>query len=149
MHSLKETRKNMVESLEDIISQAQRRKEIISSGQLNLFGALSELPIETSTNGNGKHGDPTNEFTQKEMCLMEKELTGFYISSHPMDGIPEMVLKSASCTLSDISELPDGSEVIIYTIISDITKRLTKTNKLICIVQLEDTLGKAEAVIFS
>lgn len=149
MDSLKETRKNMVESIEDIIGQAQRRKEIISSGQLNLFGSLNELPVEMNLNGNDKHTNPQNEFTQKELCLMEKELTGFYISSHPMDGIPEIILKSASCTLSDVSELPDNSEIVIFAIVSDITKRLTKTNKLIGIVQLEDTLGKCEAVIFS
>ncbi len=148
MDSLKQSRKSMIESLENTVSNAQRQKEILASGQLNLFGESGLLP-ESKENLDNKSTKIEDEFTIKELYLMEKELTGFYISSHPLDSIPETLLKATSCNLSELNEVPDGAEILFISIISDATKRLTKTNKLIAIVQLEDLLGKSEAIMFS
>jgi DNA polymerase-3 subunit alpha len=148
MDSYGETRKGMVESLENIVGQAQRNKGMLLSGQLNLFGTISDFIDKTTTNVNGK-SVIKDEYLQKELCLMEKELTGFYITSHPMDGVPEMIMKAANCNLSELAENPDNAEVLLIAVISGVTKKLTKTNKLIAIIQLEDMLGKIEAVMFS
>ena len=145
--SLKQNRKYLIESLEETVGLSQRRKELSSSGQLNLFGAPSEF-IE-NLNGSGKTHSDIGEFSQKELQLMEKELTGFYISSHPLENVPDYVLKIASCNLSEIHEIPDNTEILTVAVVSEVNKRLTKTNKIIGIVQLEDMLGKVEAVIFS
>lgn len=138
-------RKVMVDSLEETIGFAQKQKDMAASGQMNLFGVeeTNTLLKGTSNNNTGE------EFTQKEMQLMEKELTGFYISSHPFDTIPEDILRFYPHRLNEIKELPDGSSIFTIAIVSDVNKRLTKTNKLIGILQFEDFLGKLEAVIFS
>lgn len=143
--SLKETRKQMIESLEEIVSLAQKRKEIISSGQLNLFGSSENFVTSTTTNGKKEQ----SEYSIKELISMEKELTGFYISSHPLENFPDLILKISNCNLLEIHEMPDNSEVLTIGIVSEVNKKLTKNNKLIGIVQLEDLLGKVEAVIFS
>ncbi len=144
--SLNQSRKYMIESLEETVSLIQKRKETISSGQLNLFGSTSDLvnQYQIPSNKNNKE-----EYSQKELQLMERELTGFYISSHPLESIPEYLLKLSTCNLTEIYELPDNSEILIATIVSDFNKKLTKNNKIIGIVQLEDVFGKIEAVIFS
>ncbi len=146
--SLKLTRKYMIESLEQIVNQVQKNKESILSGQLNLFGTGIELLERSMSNGVNKK-ELHEEYKPEELQLMEKELTGFYISSHPLEHVPELVLQMGSCNLSEINEMPDNSEILVIAIASEVNKRLTKTNKIIGIVQLEDLLGKAEAVIFS
>lgn len=151
--SFKLARKGMIESLEEFVSLAQRKREMILSGQMNLFGAPDNfLTSTTLTAKNGKsHPDEDikNEYSAKELQTMEKELTGFYISSHPLENIPELVQRIGSCNLVEIHELPDNTEVLVVAIISEITRKLTKTNKFIGILQLEDIIGKVEAVIFS
>lgn len=146
--SLKTSRKYMIEALEDIVHQAQRKRELILSGQLNLFGAADEL-IVTSNGRPPDIGQLQDEYSPKELQQMEKELTGFYISSHPLDNVPETIQKISTCNLSEVSELPDNSEILILAIASEIDKKLTKSNKLIGIIQLEDILGKVESVMFS
>ena len=146
--STKASRKQMIESLDETVGQAQKRKELTSSGQLILFG-ISDLTTINSNPPlhNGKASYP--EYSTKELLLMEKELTGFYITSHPLENIPEILQKINTCNLAEIHEMPDNMEVLISAIVSDVNKKLTKSNKLIGIVQLEDIFGKVEAVIFS
>ena len=146
---LGQTRKNMIDSLEQIVGQAQKTKEMFSSGQLNIFGGTSDLIEKNMSNGNNTNGKHSEEYTVKELQLMEKELTGFYISSHPFEHIPDLVLKMGTCNLSEVIEMSDNSEILVIAIVSEVNKKLTKNNKIIGIVQLEDLLGKAEAVIFS
>ncbi len=145
--SLKDARKNMIDSLENIVSLAHKKRESTLSGQLNLFGeAESEAAL---SNGNNDPVKKYNEYSKKELQTMEKELTGFYISSHPLGDIPDIIQKACTCNLSEIPEMPDNSEVFLLAIISEYNKKLTKSNKFIGILQLEDIMGKAEAVIFS
>lgn len=151
--SLEKSRKSMITSLERIVGLAQKQKEMLLNGQLNLFGTQSNI-FNVS---NGNTIEPTNgtldesalEFSQKEMQLMEKELTGFYISSHPLENIPPIIQQITTCNLSELPDMPDNSEVLIIAVVNEINKRLTKTNKIIGILQLEDFLGKVEAVAFS
>lgn len=147
--SLKIVRKRMIECLDEIVGLAQKKKENILSGQLNLFGtsydSINTLAVKTRPNNqNG-----ISEYSKKEINLMEKELTGFYITSHPLENISEIIQKIVSCNLLEIHEMPDGSEVLLLAVISEVNKKLTRNNKMIGIIQLEDIVGKAEAIIFS
>lgn len=140
------TRKQMMDDLEEIIISAQRKKEIISRGQLTLFDNEETSPAINLDNPNTSC---SKEYSLQEILLMEKELTGFYITCHPLDNIPEIIHKICTCKLSEISELADNAEVLTVAVINEVTKKLTKSNKLIGILELEDMLGKCEAVIFS
>ncbi len=144
--SLKQSRKEMITSLERIVGLAQKQKEMLLNGQLNLFGSSNGNSLETSNN-NGKEQIP--EYSQKEMQLMEKELTGFYISSHPLENVPEIVKKITTCNLLELHEMPDNTEVLVIAVVNEVNKKLTKTNKIIGILQLEDIISKIEAVVFS
>jgi len=144
--STKQTRKEMISSLEEIVHKAQKQKDILLSGQLNLFGedAAPEIMISSL-----EINDKREEFPLKEILLMEKELTGFYISSHPMDNIPDHIRKISTCNLSELQDMPDNSEALIIAVMTELNKKLTRNNKLIGIIKMEDILGKAEGVLFS
>lgn len=144
--SLKQSRKEMMTSLERIVGLAQKQKEMLLNGQLNLFGLSNGNSLEIP-NSNGKEQAP--EYSQKEMQLMEKELTGFYISSHPLENVPEIIKKITTGDLAELHEMPDNTEVLIIAVVNEVNKKLTKTNKIIGILQLEDIIGKVEAVVFS
>lgn len=150
--SLKLSRKFMTTSLDEIISQTQRKKELILSGQLNIFGSQDKF-IETTltkNNVNPKHDlEIQDEYNLKDLQRAEKELTGFYISSHPLENIPEIIRQIMTCAISEIQEQEDNKEILTFGIITEINKKLTRNNKIIGILQLEDMLGKTEAVVFN
>jgi DNA polymerase-3 subunit alpha len=52
-------------------------------------------------------------------------------------------------TLREIKEVADGTTVLIGGLAAGVEKKLTKTNKLLCIVHMEDLAGKAEVVVYS
>ena len=58
---------------------SQRKKNI--DGQMSLFGALQE---ESESNLEIRYPN-IKEFNKKYMLAMEKEMTGLYMSGHPLD----------------------------------------------------------------
>lgn len=143
--STKKTRKSMILSLEKILNSAQKTRSMVSNGQLNIFGDSASSLMQFHSVSE----DVLEEFTPEEMQLMEKELTGFYISSHPFDIIPKLIQEIFPINLARTKEIQDGASVSVIAIISDFEKKLTKSKKIIGILELEDLTSKAEAVIFS
>jgi DNA polymerase-3 subunit alpha len=80
---------------------------------------------------------------------MERELLGFYITSHPLKRVVNRLRWLTTHTLREIKEIPDGTTVIIGGLASSIEKKLTKQNKLLGIIHMEDLAGKAEVVAYS
>lgn len=91
----------------------------------------------------------TPEFSRRDLLIAEKELTGSFISGHPLDGIEKkgiytiQRLKEAS---GDSADRPDS--VTLLAIISDIELKETKTKQRMAFLTLEDLTGTIEAVIF-
>jgi DNA polymerase-3 subunit alpha len=92
-------------------------------------------------------GDAT-EFAEAELQTFEHELLGFYVTSHPLKRVANRLRWLTTHTCKDISEASDGSSVIIGGLANSIEKKLTKTNKLLAIIHMEDLTGKIEAVAF-
>lgn len=138
-------------------TSSQRKKNI--EGQINLFGALEE------DNNLGFKIDFPNikEFEKKHILAMEKEMTGLYLSGHPLEEFVEALNFSTNTNTSELlgnqllegeeaiegSEyLKDGDIVIVGGIITAITKKMTKSNAMMAFLRLEDLYGAVEVVVF-
>ncbi|MDJ0625938.1 MAG: DNA polymerase III subunit alpha [Candidatus Caenarcaniphilales bacterium] len=153
------TRKGLLESLDSAISKAQKEKERAAIGQTSLFGSLlgssknNDNSIQANDINNGiqlvEKNINSEEFSEEEIQKLEKDILGFYVTSHPLAGLSNKLSYFSTHTLSELSEAKDGSEVIVPVLISQLTKRMTKTNKLIGIGVVEDLQAKVEAVFFS
>ena len=80
---------------------------------------------------------------------MEHELLGFYVTSHPLKKVSNRLRYLTTHTVPQAKEASDGASVIVGGLAISIEKRLTKQNKLLCIIHLEDPLGKLEVVAYS
>lgn len=124
------------------------------AGQMDLFGM-----------GNIAENDPfkdelpdMKEYSKRDMLSKEKELAGIYISGHPLDGSMDMLKKFISCTTNDFPKEPedfenpdkitDGEEVKIGGVITDVTRKITKNNKQMAFITVEDIAGSIEILIF-
>lgn len=132
-----------------------RRKNI--DGQISLFSSGSSDDSYIAVDY-----PKINEFEKKYMLAMEKEMTGLYLSGHPLEEYEEAINIQTNTKISDIitdesleedSELSsqmskDGDRVIIGGIITGITKKITKTNSMMAFITVEDLYGSIEIIVF-
>lgn len=147
------------ERLMDGIS-SQKKKNI--DGQMSLFGALAN---DDNENLEIKY-ENVNEFPKKMMLAMEKEMTGLYITGHPLDEYKESLKQQTSIEIGKILEekakideasnemvdadvtLNDGDKVIIGGILSSVSRKVTRNNTIMAFATLEDLSGMMEVIIF-
>ena len=141
---LEKNRKQLVENLDSIVSAAQKEHERKISGQIGLFGMMGDdaSPVTFSINPDGE------EFTDGEIQHFEKELLGFYITSHPLESIRDKLPFLTTHRTLDLVEIRDGTYVTVCGLISQVRLISTKTGKLLKVGVIEDLHGSVEFVAF-
>ncbi|MEK7175724.1 MAG: DNA polymerase III subunit alpha [Patescibacteria group bacterium] len=90
----------------------------------------------------------TNQATQNEKLIWEKELLGLYISGHPLDRLREK-LESRNLNIKKIKEeMGNGIPVTIAGIIETSRIVITKSNEKMAFLKISDLTDSIEAVIF-
>ncbi|MBR0577328.1 DNA polymerase III subunit alpha [Proteiniclasticum sp. BAD-10] len=148
-------------------SFAQKSRKIID-GQVSLFGDI--LEEEDSFHVEFPR---LKEFSHKDLLFMEKEMTGMYLSGHPLDEYEEMLRKAVSHKVSDLLEeegallddirddaalftesvmkkgaFKDGDRVILGGLLRNISRKITRNSAMMAFMNLEDLSGVIECIIF-
>ncbi len=127
--------------------QADRR-----SGQKGLFDALDE-PEELAA-GNRASLPDVPEWNDRERLGYEKEVLGFYLSSHPLAEFEQMMATYCSHTTSDLAKLPHRTEVILGGMLGAIKFSQTKqpragsSNTKYAMWDLEDMGGMVRCILW-
>ncbi|HNM51621.1 MAG TPA: hypothetical protein PKN86_18025, partial [Candidatus Obscuribacter sp.] len=139
------SRKQALANLDSLVDAANRRQNEKNTGQISLFsfGQSQGISLETPLIGD------SSEFTEGDLQTMEHELLGFYVTSHPLKRVANRLRYLTTHSIKEMKEASDGTTVIVGGLANSIEKKLTKQNKLLCIVHLEDLTGKAEIVLYS
>jgi DNA polymerase-3 subunit alpha len=88
------------------------------------------------------------EWDLGEILKYERELTGFYITAHPLARYAAAVEKFASCTTGALADVADGKEVKVCGIVSTIKLMTTKKGDRMAYFTLEDLHGLVEIIAF-
>jgi len=100
------------------------------------------------------------EYSDKELLSMEKEMLGIYLSGHPLEKLKKEILAQSSIDSVKMkeaeeaivngnqTEFKDGQIVKYAGIITSVKKKYTKKNTLMAFVTVEDLYGQAEIIIF-
>ena len=117
-----------------------------SSARSLLLGQLSLLGDDVVTD------DLPNiaEFSQQDLLLMEKEAIGIFISGHPLDKYRDILSKSNTESIADVtaSESEEERKVTVTGIITKIKQKTTKKDELMAFLTIEDLSGIIEVLIF-
>jgi DNA polymerase III subunit alpha len=84
----------------------------------------------------------------KQLLMWEKELIGLYVSDHPLQHVSTALANAISASCADVNEDAAGQKVTVGGIITSVRTILTKTEKTMAFVQLEDLQGSIEVIVF-
>ncbi len=140
------SRKQLFDNVEKLISHAGHLQEQKLTGQVSLFQALGGGGSDFG--GLVLNGSP-EEYPDDEIQQHEKQLLGFYVSSHPLDNVVDTLPLMVTHTANELKETADGTEVVIGGLVSSLQKKITKTNRPIWIGVVEDLTSNVEFVMFS
>ncbi len=121
--------------------EAKRQKNV--EGQLDFFGTVSGLAEDEYT------FPPVDDFGPMERLNLEKEVTGMYLSGHPLQeysGILDNLKVSRIAQIA--SDEYDERRVDVLGIVSERQIKPTKSGDTMAFLTVEDTSGSIEALAF-
>ena len=140
---------------EGLVESAQNNAKKNIAGQMSLFQISSEEMSSGDTSGTLPK---VNNFSKDVLLAMEKEMVGVYITDHPLNEYTDRIKKLVTTTSEELasvveSETPDtrikdGMTVTMAGMIAGKKNLVTKNNKMMAFVDLEDLYGEVEVVVF-
>jgi len=122
------------------------------SGQTQLFGAPAPAAGAARRMGGDALPD-ADELADAELLKFEKELLGFYITSHPLTEHQSAIEHYSTASTKDVLTISEGTEVTIGGMINRVKKSLTKNGRSagqqMAMITVEDLEGQIDAVLFA
>ncbi|MEW5822686.1 MAG: DNA polymerase III subunit alpha [Cyanobacteriota bacterium] len=147
--NIERSRKQLLENIDGVKQSSEREKSRRASGQISLFGLFDEAEPDSKLTTTFQLAGDDTEFLDNEIQAFEKELLGFYVTSHPLSSIKRHLPIITTHQVSELSEVKEGSFVAIAGLITSMRQIITKNNKLMKIGVLEDLSGNVEIVAYS
>jgi len=133
----------LLNNVDKITAYAGRVQKNALSGQIDIFGTLSEEeklpPISLDA--------PSGKIDPRAHLMWEKELLGLYISTHPLDDFNNY-LRHKTQSIKGFDKSKDGQPIIIGGIITTMRKIYTKKNDPMAFVGIETLDGDVELIVF-
>ena len=148
-------RSQLLDAYEQLLDSLTRNKRKNLEGQFDLFSQTedgSEPTVELVLRD-------LPEFSPQELMTMEKEVTGLYLSGHPMDAYRKLARNHGAIPIASVLEdfaqpdgptrFQDGERINLAGVVSAAKTKTTKNNSLMAYVTLEDDTGSMELLAFS
>ncbi|MCD7796410.1 MAG: DNA polymerase III subunit alpha [Clostridiales bacterium] len=143
-------RRQMLQALPTLVTNIDNYRQNTRYGQVGFF----ELGNEET--GIDFQLPDVNEFSKTELLKMEKEMTGLYLSGHPMDRYDELCLRGNFANTSqlieagneEMSAYKDRQAVRLCGIITRTVLKQTKNGSAMAFVTVEDLYGSIEVLVF-
>ncbi|GAA0078995.1 DNA polymerase III subunit alpha [Clostridium sp. CTA-5] len=163
--SFKIYRSKLLAVYEKVMDNVSNDRKRNIDGQISLFASddLKQPEIQYPN---------INEFDKRSLLTMEKEMTGLYISGHPLDDYAQSLKMQTSNEIGkifsihesldspielDMNEdilinnevgIKDNDRVILGGILTQVDKKVTRNNTIMAFLKLEDLSGTIEVIVF-
>ena len=151
LDGLGNNRREMLLAVERVLDSLEADKRRNVEGQMGFFDAPGsaqggELPLEK-----------TEDFSAADKLNMEKEVTGMYLSGHPMAAYAGLYQEGGYARMDEILQsageretgrYQDGQWVTLLGMVVGVRKKATKNNAQMAFVSLEDMYGAITALVF-
>ena len=142
-------RHSLVEAVDGIIKSVESDSRRNLEGQLDLFSVMSG---EAEAADDSYEIKPFPEYSHTELLQQEKEVSGLYLSGHPLDAYREQSARFASNSIKELTgedaHKLDGDHVRIVCTIVKNRMMTTKSNSMMAFTSVEDLTGTMEVIVF-
>ena len=163
--SFKVFRSKLLAVYEKLMDGVAGDKKRNIDGQISLFAVEEEISMPEINYPNIK------EFNKRNLLSMEKEMTGMYLSGHPLDEYAKSLEMQTTTSVSSIfkvhkaieeniskginiediiDQMPikDNQTVILGGILTEVNQKVTRNNTIMAFLKLEDLSGEIEVIVF-
>ncbi len=146
-------RRQMYNVIDVILEDLENTRRRNVDGQIGFGDLTSSFDEPTDFAGTSFNFPEADEFPQEILLKYEKEVSGMYLSGHPMKKY-DKISRSLKCAcISDIISdenvnYKDNDRVMILGLIGSVKKKITKSDSTMAFVSLEDTTGNIELIVF-
>ncbi|MGI6240350.1 MAG: DNA polymerase III subunit alpha [Candidatus Omnitrophica bacterium ADurb.Bin292] len=88
------------------------------------------------------------EWPENQKLAFERELIGFYVSSHPLSKYTKVLKNYATATSDTLPEFNHQAEATMGGIVDQLKEILTKKGDKMAFLTLQDLVGSCEVVVF-
>jgi len=138
-----QNRRQMLERCEQMIDAMLHESRRVITGQLSLFGGEDPVgtPMEITF-------PDVPEYPDALLLRLEKEVTGLYLSGHPLRrwNAHRQLLRMHD--VADTAHYADGAKITLLCMPEEIRQHRTKNGELMCFFRGEDPSGCCECVVF-
>ena len=151
LDGLGNNRREMLLAVERVLDSLEADKRRNVEGQMGFFDAPG------SAQGGEPPLDKTEDFSAADKLNMEKEVTGMYLSGHPMAAYAGLYQEGGYARIDEILQsageretgrYQDGQWVTLLGMVVGVRKKATKNNAQMAFATLEDMYGAITALVF-
>ena len=148
--NLEAKRRSMMDGVESILKSVESEARRNLDGQIDLFGALDGE--QESGRNVYKLPDSGEEYPYDILLQMEKEVSGLYLSGHPLDHYRPVIEKVSTCRISELvgenaHAYDEQNVTLVCTVVR--TKTInTKAGGMMAFITVEDLIGSMEVLAF-
>ena len=151
LDGLGNNRREMLLSVERVLESLEADKRRNVEGQMGFFDTPD------SAGGGEPALDKAEDFSQADKLNMEKEVTGMYLSGHPMSAYAGLYQEGGYARMDEIlqsageqenARYQDGQWVTVLGLVTGVRKKVTKNNSQMAFLTLEDMYGALTILVF-
>ena len=130
-----------LEGLPEVLARLNRQRREQSTRQSALFEVAEPAASESGF-------QDVEPWSPGECLQAEREVLGFYLTGHPLEGYLKHVSGLGDMTLAELGEQRDGAQVVLPVGVASVRTHRGRQGTM-AFVQVEDLHGQAEMVCFA
>lgn len=142
------TRRQLLQGIEPLMKAVEGVKRYSAGGQMGLFDTADETVVDI-----GYTLPSVDEMPQFELLQGEKEVTGMYISGHPLYEYSAAMNEKGLIKTFDLLDAETNSRldeklVSLVVMASKLRRKQTKSNDTMAFLEVEDMYGSLNVLVF-
>ena len=142
--SIEPNRAKLFEAVEDALEFGHKAKNANLSVEDSLFGEMEDEVKITEP-----ELPETEPWSERENLAKEREVTGFYITGHPLRKYETEYNSFADVHLGETEKLEDQAVVRACGVITSLRTKIDKSGKTMAFFTIDDFSGSCECLMFS
>lgn len=149
-------RRQMMCAVQDVIENLENSKRKNIDGQLGFFDLLSQQGNDEAEKLDEVTFSEVEEYSKDLILKYEKEVTGLYLSGHPIAAYTELSKRLKCARTVDliaaaepgVTAYKDNDNVSLLCILAGVKKKITKSDATMAFLDAEDEYGSIEVIVF-